>query len=484
MIAVCAVLGFGASAGAVPAQAKGQTGAPGRVAPIAWAPCAEDRAVQCGAVKVPLDWGHARGAQIEVAVARRPAKDPAARIGVLLFNLGGPNGSGVDDLLADGFFSASLRQRFDLIGFDARGTGRSHPVLCSGRLVAQRPPDVRTSAAEFDRLAAYNRALREDCRRRTGPLYDHVDTVSVAHDLDRIRAALGEDTISFYGLSYGSLLGQDYAALFPRRLRALVLDSVLHHRLDTRSFVDTAAANAQDSFDEFVAWCGRDAGCALHARDVRVVWHGLLARAALGEIPYPPDPSRPIRPEELINAALGAFHGPDWATVAQILAALDSGVPIPAPPAPPVTEVIAEPSAAIRCHDWNLRAASYPEYAAHQRRAAVIAPDLELGPAAGWLGECLGIPAPAPSRDSDARPGFGGPVLLVNALHDPATGIDWASSVAGRLGPAAVLLTYEGWGHVVYGRGECTTGAVDTFLTALIQPAAGSRCPAAGIGTT
>src|SRR5881392_1096412 len=100
------------------------------MASVAWAPCAEDATAECGTLAVPVDWAHPRGDKIDIALARRKATDPAARIGSLLVNPGGPGGSGVDFVLfAPGFFSDELRRHFDLVGFDPRGVARSHPVI-------------------------------------------------------------------------------------------------------------------------------------------------------------------------------------------------------------------------------------------------------------------------------------------------------------------------------------------------------------------
>jgi pimeloyl-ACP methyl ester carboxylesterase len=96
----------------------------------------------------------ARGEHFDLALARRKATDPSKRIGSLVVNPGGPGGSGVDFvLLAPDYFSADLRARFDLVGFDPRGVARSHPVLCSVDLLSAAPSPVPTNQAEFDRLS-------------------------------------------------------------------------------------------------------------------------------------------------------------------------------------------------------------------------------------------------------------------------------------------------------------------------------------------
>lgn len=204
-----------------------------QLGPIEWRQCPEDRAVSCGTLQLPVDWSEPGGATFDLALARRVATDPARRIGALFVNPGGPGGSGVSfALAAAATFSPEVLQRFDIVGIDPRGVARSHPVVCSADALGQ-PGDTALprSPAEFAALVAFNRRLAADCRQHTGPLYDHVDTVSVARDIDAVRAALEEDEINWYGASYGTLMGQLYAELFPGRIRSMVNDGNMDHSL-------------------------------------------------------------------------------------------------------------------------------------------------------------------------------------------------------------------------------------------------------------
>ncbi|GAA3117778.1 alpha/beta hydrolase [Planomonospora alba] len=452
-------------------------------ASIAWTPCPEDPTAECGTLKVPVDWARPGGPTIDLALARRKAADPAARIGSLVINPGGPGGSGVDFAIGSaGYFSPEITRRFDIVGFDPRGVARSHPVVCSTELLSRMPYPVLKSQAEFDALLDYNRRLREDCRARTGPLYDHVDTLSVVRDLDALRAALGERKLTYYGISYGTLIGQLYAEKYPHRVRALTLDSTMDHSLGTRAFLDTETETAQDSFDEFAAWCERDAGCALHGKDVRAFWAGLHARAERGELHLPGEPEITLTPLDLTGLALGAFYGPSWAGLAELLVALDTGTAPPAGLVPRIERQNAEVTPfpeRVFCLDYHLPIRDYREYAAHLRRSAKIAPDMRYSPLAlSMTAICLGQPEPVPNPQHRLRVRGGTPLLVGNALHDPATGYAWALGTARQLGRQGVLLTYEGWGHGIYGRGECTTGAVDGYLVSLTLPGRGTRCPA------
>ncbi|MFC7645630.1 alpha/beta fold hydrolase [Streptosporangium lutulentum] len=201
---------------APPTAAASAIAPPAASAAITWTPCAENSAVECGTLTLPVDWNIPRGETFELALARRKATDPAARIGSLVVNPGGPGSSGVSAVFEETFgFTSEITSRFDVVGFDPRGVGRSHPILCSVALAGQAPEVIMRSQADFDRWLAYNEQVRRDCRARTGPLFDHVDTGSVVRDLDALRAALGDDKLTYYGLSHGTLLGQQYAERFP-----------------------------------------------------------------------------------------------------------------------------------------------------------------------------------------------------------------------------------------------------------------------------
>ncbi|MEV4578716.1 alpha/beta hydrolase [Nonomuraea jabiensis] len=453
---------------------------------ISWAPCPEEPAVECGTLTVPIDWSRPSDGTFEVGVARRKATDPAARIGALVLGAGGPGGSGVELVLGSPqMLSPEVLRRFDIVGLDPRGTNRSHPVVCSTDLMTQAPDPLMKSQADFDRMLAFNDRLRADCRARTGPLFDHVDSLSTAADLDAFRAALGEDKLTYWGGSYGTLLGQLYAERYPSRVRAFVLDSTMDHSLGTQGFMDTETWGAQDAFNEFVAWCERDSRCLQHGQDLRSIWRGLLDRADRGELPIPGEPDTRLTAFQLISSASGAFYDPaNWLPLSQVIADLESGRTPRADALPLASgrtqaqEVSPNPFQ-IFCLDFRLPVRDYREFSKHLRRLAKIAPDMRYSPLAiGPVVSCLGQPDPIPNPQHRLKVRTDTPLLVLNSLHDPATVYPWALSTTRQLGRSGRLLTYEGWGHIVYGRGACATGAADAYLISRTLPAPGARCPA------
>ncbi|MEU8955072.1 alpha/beta hydrolase [Streptomyces sp. NPDC048518] len=465
---------------------------------IAWQPCEQDASAECGALSVPVNWAEPDGERFDLRLARRTATDPGARVGSMVFGPGGPGDSGVERIVGKGNmarFSDRLRSRFDIVSFDPRGVGLSNPVRCSQQLLDRRPPTVIKDQAAFDATVKYNRELRADCRKNTEHgLFDHVDTLSMVKDLDAIRAALGERTLTFHGSSYGTLLGEQYAEQYPKRVRALVLESVVDHSLGTREFLTTQAATLQDSFDEFAAWCDRSEDCALHGSDVRALWSDLLARAERGDLSVG---GTTLAPFDLNVLVMKRLYDPEWRKLAEFLhglsedgngnkgtrAAGGTGPSAAASTGPSkAASRGAEPSLGsnpfeIFCQDWRLPVRDYQDYARELRRVARTAPDMRYPRALMSVSACLGAPQPDnPQHRLKVRNTR--PILLTNSIHDPAAGYSWATSVARQLGRHAVLHTYEGWGHGTYSSSPCAQRTVDDYLIQSKVPARGATCPA------
>jgi pimeloyl-ACP methyl ester carboxylesterase len=210
---------------------------PAAAAPVAprpaWKKCAtaDYPTLQCASVSVPLDHTHPGGRRITLALSRVPHTAPRSSYeGPLLVNPGGPGGSG---LKLAGFVAAALGRRvagrYDVIGFDPRGVGRSSPALdCRpGYFEPVRPPSVPDTPAVELAGRARARAFAQACAHKYADLLPYLDTADAARDLDVVRQALGAPRISYFGYSYGTYLGAMYGRLFPHRVHRMVLDSMV-----------------------------------------------------------------------------------------------------------------------------------------------------------------------------------------------------------------------------------------------------------------
>ena len=192
---------------------------------LAWVECAPN--IEYTRVSVPADYRDARAGTIDIFVDVHRATSPDKRIGYLFINPGGPGVSGVQYVAAAeyGIFSDAILERFDIIGFDPRGVGFSKPDFACGDRGEQLAllTSIEAPADTPEELAA-GEAAANLCLQSMGPVGGLLHSEYVAKDMDEIRQVLGDDQISYYGVSYGSTLGVWYATLFPQSVRAMVID--------------------------------------------------------------------------------------------------------------------------------------------------------------------------------------------------------------------------------------------------------------------
>ncbi|MDX3187033.1 alpha/beta hydrolase [Streptomyces sp. MN03-5084-2B] len=439
-------------------------------APIVWTACPQDPDNpappdgECGTLRVPLDWRSPHGPSISLAVARHRATDSAHRLGVLLADFGGPGSSNAELAVTPSVFGPEVRARFDVVGFDVRGTGRSAFIECEP--TGEPPSDEPAGPAEFAALRTSSEQTVSACRARNLPVFDHADTGVNAQDMDAVRRALGEARISFFGISYGTLLGQQYAEQHGDRVRALVLDSSIDHSAGLERFLGDRAAAADDAFRQFAMWCDRTTTCALHGQDVYAVWRKALAATE----------AVPRAQSELRNRVLQDMYRPVYDDLGQAIAEAAAGNP-------PVTAQFSYNYHSIRlavvCQDFDLRIRSFAQY------SALHAEELRRGPllrgstlSHGEAMACLGVhgpPANPPHRLSVPR---APQILLLNSRHDPATPYAWALAIHRQAPANTTLLTYEGAGHGVYEKNTCTRSAVNRYLLELAAPEHDVSCPA------
>ncbi|MFC4855291.1 alpha/beta hydrolase [Actinophytocola glycyrrhizae] len=443
---------------------------------IDWQPCPDVEEVDCATIEVPLDWARPDGEKIRIGLARRPAQDPSARIGSILMDPGGPGGSGVEVVKRTDVFTEAVNARFDQVGFDPRGIGTSAQLRCDAEL-ARRSDEAKhpTNQAEFDQLARINRALHDSCRANSGGLADHVDNLATARDMDAIRAALGEEKLTYVGYSYGTLMGQQYAELFPHRIRALVMDGNMDHSLRTAwEFVRSETAPVEQGFVEFADWCDTTPSCALHGADTRAVYADLKRRARAGTLTD--ENGKPIDFHDLASSTFGVMQPGAWGDIATYFADLRDGA---------ATRTVAALSEDIRnvpypsiwCSDWRYRVSNHADYQSLRDKLGQEFPNVEWSPYVDHVMTCVGSGTettnPQRRLDIDDAP----PLVMIGNVHDPATVYEWNLTAAHQSG--ARLITYEGWGHTAYGNGgpsDCVNRAVDDYLIDLRPPRWGLRC--------
>jgi pimeloyl-ACP methyl ester carboxylesterase len=475
--------------------------------PVSWVACGD--AFQCATVPAPLDYDRPRGTQIGISVIRLAAGDPRQRIGSLLVNPGGPGGSGVDFVRAVATsLPAELRARFDIVGFDPRGINRSAPLRCFDtyeQAVAVLPPFAYPETpAEERQQRISDGELAAACARHGGAILNHMSSADAARDMDLLRRAFGDRKLTYLGYSYGSLLGQNYANLFPKNARALVIDGVVDPIAwatgrggEARSVpVGTrigSADGAGRTLREFFRLCDA-AGPQCSFSGGASGRFAALGKRLRGHPATVVDPftgeTTTISYNDLIAVTLGALYDAHvWPDLAFLLADLQRQLS----PA-----VLGQRLAAIRAK-LGLAQEQYPNdvegspgvacsdtvnpssFAAWQRAAdRAERRDGYFGRIWNWAwSSCRSWPRTA-GQDRHLGPWTArtsAPVLVVGNYFDPATRYQGAVA-ASRLLPNSRLLSYAGWGHAAYfiAGNQCVDSYVTRYLLTGRVPAAGTVC--------
>jgi pimeloyl-ACP methyl ester carboxylesterase len=481
---------FTAQAG-VPAQ-----GPPGpEPAPAVWTACGPR--LECAGVAVPLDWDRPRGRTITLAVVRHLASRPGERIGSLFVNPGGPGDSGVTMVAERGeALDALTGGRFDVVGWDPRGTGGSAAVSCfadpAERAAFWQDQPVPTTRADERRYLAKTIGLARRCGQLNGDLLAHISTADTTRDLDHLRRVVGDRRLSYLGESTGTLIGLTYANLFPRRVRAMVLDGVedpVRWTAGTASALAQSFTDTDRTWEQFLALCeaaGPD-GCALagHGTTAAGRAEGVLARLRQAPIPAPSasPPGELTYGEALTLLKFAALPNPAiWPESAALLEAAAEG---DASPLEDIARGYAneqfhrnlEPGVAILCADSPARqpARAWPAVVHRLERRSRIGAAPQ-----GWA---VGAPCASwPVRAADRYTGpwnatTPNPVLLVGTRFDPNTPLVNARLAERRLGNA-VLLTHDGYGHLSHADpSSCVQAAIGRYLVDLTTPPPGTVCP-------
>ena len=456
---------------------------------------AEKTGFQCAKVTVPLDYSQPDGQTIEIAMKKHLATG-SVRQGTLFMNPGGPGGSGVDNVgaMATTTF-AGVQSAYDIIGFDPRGIGSSTAITCSTDAEAKAmegvsPVDGAGAPVAFEKRAAVMserfKQLEADCASRTKPteLLDHVDTVSVARDLDILRALSGDQKLNYTGFSYGTYLGATYAELFPANTGRLVLDGALDPSLSYSERRQGQARGFERALRNYVSWCQSGQSCPLTGdTDAGLQQIGDVFTSA-NQSPVPSsDPNRPVTGEEMKRIVGFILYFPEssWSAVSEALGQVinehdASAFRAMADQIAAQPQVNAGANIGINCLDYRVEG-NMATWTAQSKELERIAPRFATVTEAGDLGcQAWGHTGTQPSKALHAK--GAAPILVIGTTGDPATPYEWAEALADQL-DSGQLLTWEGNGHAAYtnsGHGPCVTQAVDTYLLTGTMPKKGLTC--------
>jgi pimeloyl-ACP methyl ester carboxylesterase len=445
-------------------------------------PCDDDASWLCGSVTVPLDRSDPEGEQLEIAFYVRPHSDDSTPAAEPVFVTPGGPGYNVwtdrEALIAN----TELNADHDIVDIATRGTGASGAIDC----------------ADFQSGFSSLRELRNDTSACGAQLGDHADRYGggdVAMDVDAVREALGSETIDYYGFSYSSVDAQAYAARFPERLHAVVLDSGLPVTDEGHAFF-WGLGVPETLVRGPALYCEQDLACSAGfpnaEADLRrmiedVGRHPLEGRDAdaagipddlvvdqtsvaylLGSIPWG------LSPNDLLEAASALEDrnpGPLLRLAQRFPPFIPDGDGLP-------TDFSRGDSAARSCNDQD---AVWDRSDPPAAREDALAAELDALPANAfapftkqtwndywWLDMCLGWPAP--DRFEPAVPGgavFDGiPALILAGDLDTVVSTETSRALLEGF-PDATFLLVRGAGHITIQSDTCAGETVTTFFDTL-----------------
>lgn len=461
--------------------------------PLSWRPCAGaagPAGQECAELSVPLDYRRPQGRQLTIAVSRLRSDQPSERRGTLLMIPGGPGGSGVARIAQQGErVRTATGGAYDLVSLDPRGVGGSSRASCGLEADDRSLSSLRSwpgADGSIDENLARSRRTAAACDRDGGEVLRSLSTANEARDIDRLRAALGEERLSVWGTSYGTYVGAVYAQEYPRRTDRVVLDS--NGDPDparvARGWLANMARGAADRFPDFAAWAadparGRER-IAEHPADVEPLFLSLAAR--LDRSPKESTtPGTPLTGNGLRQALQSALYDDDlFASFGKLLRQAQDPALTPELP-PELAQALPQEDAAVSigviCNDvrWPADVPAYRAQVARDRARYPLTAGMpaNITPCSFWKNP----PAEEPVRVNAHGPSN---ILMIQNLRDPATPYAGALRMRAALGARARLVSVDSGGHGAYlnNGNACGDRTVTEFLTTGRRPSGDVRCPA------
>jgi pimeloyl-ACP methyl ester carboxylesterase len=415
---------------------------------------------RCSKVPVPLDRRAPEGDTIEIAINRVEASPGLQHRGVIIINQGGPGYSGKAFVADNGSALRALFPGFDVVGFDPRGVGDSAPLDCP----LDDDPAVTYRSQGVGAVITSVGARAQSCEQATGALFHHLGSHEVVADVDHIRAALGEDQVTFIGLSYGTRLAALYAQTFPDRVRALVLDAPLRPVASYVDFIQGQFEATLQAHDAFFAACAD--GVLSCPPDAQAAFETLMATGLESGL------SREQLTylwSTLLASSLGRDAATELLNQPEILAQVAMQ--------DLMTDMTSQLSVAlnlsVHCADDTLPPPSLEEAEAMMASFASRSPPFApLGVpslyCAGWQ------PAPDPVEIHTSERS----ALVLGGVADSRTPLAWAIEMSETLRGSS-LVRIEHYGHGALGNGgECVAEALVDYVVNLRLPEPGTVCPA------
>jgi pimeloyl-ACP methyl ester carboxylesterase len=483
-----ATLTIGLAAGLLTAPAQAVPEAAASTGTLEWGPCERAslaaQGFECATLEVPWDWAEPDTEGFALAVTRHRSTGSAdERIGSLFFNPGGPGGSGLDAAL--GVWASlprSITDRFDLVTWDPRGIGSTVPALqdCAA------PYPTRPNRGEIDwarvveRMGARLERVNAECFAANRSFINHMGTQQVVADLDALRAAVGDDKLTYWGMSYGTRIGYVYALTYPDRVRAVLLDGPIDPASTMLSLSEGGVGpdQAYGSFADLFPLADEQAqvverrlarkllplpnGTRLTRWDFRDTVYGYIA--SQGAYTFL---------TEYIGLVHLALTGTPEEKVRARIALTEFALR-------PANGNVGGAFAAVNCLDYADRPTTRAQTNAvlsAVRHAPVYGGSL----ATMYASNCVGLPVTADPIPVITGRGPSVPLLISGATRDGSTISTWLARMS-RAFPASRTVTYSGGQHVVwrFAESECVNSVIDRYMLTTELPRVDVGCSNSG----
>ena len=457
---------------------------------ISWSNCGLN--LTCANVVVPVNWARPTRATMKLAVVSYKASGTNP-LGSIIFNPGGPGASGYDYVhdSATELGTSQLRARYNMVGWDPRGVGRSAPVKC---LDANATDELLYGASGYPvgsakDLAASKKSLAKfvaACKRNTGSKMRYFDTVSTARDLDVLRAVVHDTKLNYLGYSYGTLIGATYAQLFPTKVGKMVLDGAIDPSVPDDEQSVTQLKGFDLALNNFLKSCIGSSDCPFKGTAEQA-----LAKIKSFLLNLELHPLQTSDGRELtiwgantgmimtlysdsywtyLSQAFTEAFGGDGTTFLELADAYNDRTADGK-----YTSNLMEANVAISCLD-SRSSSKYSDMVAQNKRLVAASPTFGKYWSFGAL-TCASWPYPLAKHPKTYAAKGAPPIMVVGTTGDPATPYEQAVSLATKVMSTGFLVTFNGEGHTAYGRSNsCIDNTVDDFFIAGKVPAADPSC--------